>query len=139
MRKIIMLTMVLLALTGCSYNNQEIIRSQEIDIKELKEEIENLETQKGKLLKDVQDIKVERNVAKYIVTLKISQSHLTLDLGKHMKDAMNTIEIQLPVDKEFYESVNQGELLDNSFRLGSALLEGSWGNWKVEIIKKEIM
>ena len=131
--------MVLLALTGCSYNNQEIIRSQEIDIKELKEEIENLETQKGKLLKDVQDIKVERNVAKYIVTLKISQSHLTLDLGKHMKDAMNTIEIQLPVDKEFYESVNQGELLDNSFRLGSALLEGSWGNWKVEIIKKEIM
>lgn len=139
MRKIIILTMVLLALTGCSYNNQEIIRSQEIDIKELKEEIENLETQKGKLLKDVQDIKVERNVAKYIITLKISQSHLTLDLGKHMKDVMNTIEIQLPVDKEFYESVNQGELLDSSFRLGSALLEGSWGNWKVEIIKKEIM
>lgn len=138
MKKVIALLVLILLLTGCTTDKQ-IVESQEYEINKLDNEIAELEERKEELTNIVQEIKTDKDIEKYVVTLNISQSHFTLDVGKHIKNAMNDIEIQLPVDKEFYDSVEVGDLLDNSFRVGSLLMEGSFGKWKVKVIEKEIM
>jgi hypothetical protein len=75
-------------------------------------------------------------VDRYIVTLEIKQSHFTLDVFQHVKDVANAIKIEMPVDKQFYDQVEVGTVLDNSFRTASLLLYGSFGNWKVSIVGK---
>ena len=52
---------------------------------------------------------------------------------------MNDIDIQLPVDKEFYESVEIGSVINDSFRMGSFVMNGSFGNWKIKITDKRII
>lgn len=79
------------------------------------------------------------NGPRYIVTLKIKQTHLSLDIGKHLKDNMNTIEIALPVDKQFYDDIKTGDTLNSDFRLGSLLTSGSVGSWDITVSSKTIL
>ena len=51
---------------------------------------------------------------------------------------MNAIEIQIPVDKEYYDSVEVGQNIADEFRMGSFVFRGTFGNFKVSVIKKEI-
>ena len=118
----------------------------EADIQKLREqknnltsEVNALEAEKSQLQKDIVDFKVENGVAKYVLTINIKQTHFTLDLSQHLKDSMNDISIQVPVDKEYYDSVDIGDVLDDSFRMGSFIFKGSWGNWKVTVQNKTIM
>lgn len=118
----------------------------EADIQKLREqknnltsEVNALEAEKSQLQKDIVDFRVENGVAKYVLTINIKQTHFTLDLSQHLKDSMNDISIQVPVDKEYYDSVDIGDVLDDSFRMGSFIFKGSWGNWKVTVQNKTIM
>jgi len=77
-------------------------------------------------------------VDRYIVTIEIKQTHFTLDLFEHAKDAINAIQMSIPVDKSFYDSVNVGTVLDNSFRGGSFIVNGSLGSWNIKVVKKEV-
>ncbi len=141
MKKLIFsLLIVLLVLTGCSESevNERYLSQQQEQIKQYEKEISDLELQKNKLKDEIIDVKVEKGLEKYILTINISQSHFTLDLSQHIKDAMNDINIQIPVDKEFYDSVEVGTVLDDTFRIGSLLMKGSFGNWEVTIVEKEI-
>lgn len=71
------------------------------------------------------------------ITLKLSQTHYSLDLWEHAKDAMNAVEFKLPVGCEFYEQVQIGDdVLDKRFRIGSLLINGSASNWNLEVIGK---
>ena len=72
------------------------------------------------------------------MTLEIKQTHFTLKISEHLKDAMNAIEIQIPVDKEYYDSVEVGQNIADEFRMGSLVFKGTFGNFKVSVIKKEI-
>ena len=72
------------------------------------------------------------------MTLEIKQTHYTIDLGQHLKDEMNEITIQIPVDKEYYDSVSVGTVIDDSFRMGSMIMKGSFGKWKVTVKDKSI-
>lgn len=72
----------------------------------------------------------------YILTIKVKQIHLSLDLNKHAKDAINSFEFDIPVDKEYYESVSKGDTLNNDFRGGSLLTAGTIGSWDVSISGK---
>jgi len=74
----------------------------------------------------------------YVLKLKMKQSRMSLDIGKHIKDGMNAIEFDLPVSKEFYNNVNVGTSLIDDFRAGSFIMNGSFSNWKITVIKKEI-
>jgi len=76
---------------------------------------------------------------RYILTLELSQSRVSLDLSSHMKDAMNTTSFQLPVDEQFYNDVKVGTVLNKNFRSGSFLMSGSFGSWKVKVIKKQVV
>ena len=121
-------------LTGCGDNREYL--NAEID--GLKVEISELENQRDLLKSEIVDIKVENGTAKYIVTFNIKQNHFTLDLSEHMKDEMNDISIQIPVDKDYYDSVNIGDTMTDDFRMGSLIMKGSFGNWDITVENKEI-
>ena len=74
----------------------------------------------------------------YIVTYEIRQSHITLDIEEHIKDSMNTITIDIPVDNEYYDSLTIGQNIKDDFRMGSLVMKGSWGSWKVSVKDKRI-
>lgn len=43
----------------------------------------------------------------YILNLEVRQSHFTLDIGEHMKDAMNATEFEMEVSKPYYDGVSE--------------------------------
>lgn len=131
----IMLTMIsVTSLSGCGAYVDDMNQT----IEELETQIKKLEKKKKKLKSEITDIKIENGTAKYVVTFNIKQTHFTLDLGQHLKDGMNDVSIQIPVDKEYYDAVSVGDVIDDSFRLGSFIFKGSIGNWKITIEDKEI-
>ena len=137
----ISLCLVVCSMVGCSKEKElsaNIIKLEKM-ASELEDDVHNLETQKRMLENEIRDIKIQSNTAKYIVTLNIKQSHFTLDLGQHLKDEMNDISIQIPVDKEYFDSVNVGDTIADDFRMGSLIFKGSFGNWKVTVQAKEIL
>lgn len=81
----------------------------------------------------------EDGIPMYVITFKIKQSHISLDIKKHIKDAINELTLSVPVDKEYYNSVSVGDVINDDFRFGSLIMRGSFGNWRVTVGKKEIM
>jgi hypothetical protein len=75
---------------------------------------------------------------KYMLKLRLKQSHLSLSIKKHIKDAFNAIEFELPVDKEFYDSVSEGTEIIDKFRFGSMVLYGSLGDWEMTVKEKYV-
>ena len=138
MKKIISLILVMtimFGITGCVETEESLSE----DIKQLKSEISDLKKQKGTLEKEVVETKVEKGVAKYVVTINIKQDHPFWDFENNIKDEMNDISIQVPVDKEYYDSLEIGDVIDDSFRIGSLVMKGSFGKWEVTVEDKEIM
>ena len=136
-KKIILLFfLTLLLLTGCG-EEQAKTKLQE-EIVQLENTKNELETSISKLQEKETSEKIRVGEERYFVVLKIEQTHFTLDLGEHFKDSMNALEIPFPVDKEFYDSVDKGSVIDDSFRSGSFWIKGSIGNWKISVIDKYI-
>lgn len=144
MKKLLLaLVITSLFISGCGKTEEEI--EVENNLWKLKDQYAKLEqeykaVQQDKLQteKDILAMKTANDYQRYVLTLNISQSHFTLDITQHMKDAMNDIDMQIPVDKAFFDSVKEGQLLKNDFRMGSLLLRGSFGNWEVKVVKKEV-
>ena len=128
-------TLSIFTLTGCSV---EIDSTSKEDVETLKAEIAELEEYKASLESEVEKMEDDLGLTTYVLTLSIKQNHFSLDIGDHMKDAMNELEFDIPVSKEFYESVDKGDVLDDSFRMGSFLMKGSFGSWKVKVKNKYI-
>lgn len=80
----------------------------------------------------------EERTPKYILKLHLKQSHFSLSITKHIKDAANAIDFELPVDKDFYDSVKVGTNIVDEFRTGSFILSGSFGDWEMTVKGKEI-
>lgn len=72
----------------------------------------------------------------YIITFEISQSHLSLDLTEHLKDAMNKLTFEVPVDVDYFNKLKIGDIVSNQFRTGSLIAKGSIGKWKIRVIDK---
>jgi predicted small secreted protein len=102
------------------------IYNKKLEISELNEKLKELNIYKS------------GETPKYILKIRLSQSHLTFDIEQHMKDAMNDVEFEMPVDKDFYNSVKVGTQIVDDFRVGSFILSGSIGSWDMEVISKEI-
>lgn len=116
-------------------------------IKQLKQEQNDLNIQISNQNEELTKInnqiaqqnKILEGNAKYIMKINISQSHFTLDVKEHLKDAMNDIDIYIEVSEEFYNKYNVGDTIADDFRVGSAIFKGSFGNWKVKVTEKEIV
>ena len=120
--------------TGCA-DEEAMLNS---DLVSLRTEVANLKAERDNLKKEVVNIKIENNIAKYVLTLTIKQSHFTLDLSQHLKDSMNELEIQIPVDKEYFDSLEVGDTIADDFRMGSFIFCGSFGNWDITVKDKTI-
>ena len=131
---IVLIATIAIILSGCS--KTETVTNE--DIAKLESEIAQLEAERDRLNEEILNTKIDNGLAKYVITFNIKQSHFTLDLGEHLKDAMNDISIEIPVDKEYYDSVEVGDVIDDSFRMGSFIWKGSFGNWKVTVESKGI-
>lgn len=128
------IAIMLAILTGCCDNDEYLEQKCE----ELRTEIVALQEQKATIETEIIDVKETNGTAKYVVTFRIKQSHFTLDIGEHIKDAMNEITIEIPVDKEYYDSVAVGNTVNDDFRVGSLIMHGSFGNWNVLVERKEV-
>ena len=131
---IVLIAMIAITLPGCS--KTETVTNE--DVAKLESEIAQLEAERDRLNEEILDTKIDNNLAKYVIAFNIKQTHFTLDIGEHLKDAMNDISIEIPVDKEYYDSVEVGDIIDDSFRVGSFIWKGSFGNWKVAVESKNI-
>lgn len=131
---IVLIAMMAITLSGCS--KTETVTNE--DVAKLESEIAQLEAERDRLNEEILDAKIDNNLAKYVIAFNIKQTHFTLDIGEHLKDAMNDISIEIPVDKEYYDSVEVGDIIDDSFRVGSFIWKGSFGNWKVTVESKDI-
>lgn len=153
MKKLIYLLCISIAFISCENANDvntEIGRLKE-ERKNLKNSVQDLRSAKSNesttLTSITKQITEKRkllgiyNAGKqpvYILKFQLKQSHFSLDIGKHMKDAMNKIKFELPVSEEFYNSVAIGTDIVDEFRMGSFLLYGSIGDWDMTITDKEI-
>lgn len=129
-------------LTGCSDGNDSLsLQKDELisDINILKSEISELETEKELVKSEIVDMKEKNGTAKYVITFEIKQTHVSLSLSKHLKDDLNKITVDIPVDKEYYESFSIGDVISNEFRMGSFIMRGSFGNWKITVADKFIV
>ena len=131
---IALIVMIAVTLSGCS--KTETVTNE--DVAKLEAEIAQLEDERDRLNEEILNTKIDNNLAKYVIAFNIKQTHFTLDIGEHLKDAMNDISIEIPVDKEYYDSVEVGDTIDDSFRVGSFIWKGSFGNWKVTVESKDI-
>ena len=131
---VVLIVMIAITLSGCS--KTETVTNE--DVAKLESEIAQLEAERDRLNEEILDTKIDNNLAKYVIVFNIKQTHFTLDIGEHLKDAMNDISIEIPVDKEYYDSVEVGDTIDDSFRVGSFIWKGSFGNWKVTVESKDI-
>ena len=124
---VVLIVMIAITLSGCSKTGTVA-----------NEDVAKLEAERDQLNEEILNTKIDNGLAKYVITFNIKQTHFTLDIGEHLKDAMNDISIEIPVDKEYYDSVEVGDTIDDSFRVGSFIWKGSFGNWKVTVESKEI-
>lgn len=144
MKKIIVCFLIIIfcfSFVGCASKEERLntnIDELNSKITQLESTISELEQTRDTLKNEITDIKVENGTAKYIVTFNIKQSHFTLDFSQHLKDEMNDISIQIPVDKEYYDSVKVGDTIADDFRMGSFIFTGSFGNWDITVEDKEI-
>ena len=113
MKKYIIALIVIIAVTLSGCSETETVTNE--DIAKLESEIAQLEAERDRLNEEILNTKIDNGLAKYVITFNIKQSHFSLDLGEHLKDAMNDISIEIPVDKEYYDSVEVGDVIDDSF------------------------
>jgi len=103
-------------------------------------EMEQLRKENAALASQVQALKTSGSAKplKYILKIRLKQAHFSLSIKKHIKDALNAIDFEIPVDKEFYDSVSIGTKIIDNFRFGSLILAGSFGDWEMTVKDKEI-
>lgn len=135
MKKVITVLALMLALVGCG-SNQDVYLEEKIS--RLQNEVSALEAEKAAIENEIIEQKVENGTAKYIVTFLVKQSHFTLDLDEHLKDSMNKLRFEVPVDKEFYDNIAINDVITDDLRIGSVIMKGSFGSWKVIVDDKEI-
>lgn len=149
MKKFLVFAMFAVIFTAC-YTDDDKNRLQ-LECKALAQQKENLQStvsrlnnSKTSLLKQIHDLQIQKSAyetgreIKYIVKFRIKQSTFTLDIGEHIKNGMNAIELELPVNKSFYDKVSIGTEISNSFKMGSLLFNGDFSNLHMTVTGKRI-
>ena len=73
----------------------------------------------------------------YIVKIKIHQTTYSLSISEHVKNSMNNVEFEIPVDKEYYDKCYNGQTVtDPGLKIGSLLRDGDFSKLKIKIIGK---
>lgn len=153
MKKLLILLILIIGMTSCE--NETDVKT---DLQRLKIERTDLirvnsiakqerETYRNLIVAEqsnLEQLRIEKNMIKqgkepnYILKFRLKQSHFTMDVGTHIKDGINSIEFDMPVPREFYNSVHVGSNIVDEFRMGSFIMNGSFGDWNMKVIDKQI-
>ena len=75
----------------------------------------------------------------YVVKFKIHQTTYSLSLGEYIKNKMNDLEFEIPVDKAYYDKCKVGDLInDPKLKMGSLIMNGDFSALKIYISGKSI-
>lgn len=127
------------------YFNQDIDQLYN-SIVNMTEEVDGLIDQRAKINAEIVDLKQQKAELQatlsgqphYIIVLECKQSHFSLDIDKHMKDAMNKFDFPIEVSEEYYNKYNVGDEISSEFRMGSFIFKGSIGSWKIKVKEKRM-
>jgi len=81
---------------------------------------------------DVQPIIVNR----YYIKVTLREKHPRIMWIKNIKDNLNEIDLVVPVDKQFYDNIQKGEILLNERRVGSFWISKSFSKWSIIVKDK---
>lgn len=150
MKKLLIITILLFS---CSREQREIQKNIErLETKErdltsrmflLKNDVEQLLHRRETLTREVsvlEQVKSGKRMV-YVLSLKLRQERTGLDvfdIEGHIKDKMNESFMDMPVDKNFYETVSVNQVISKEFRYGSLLIGGSASNMVVTVVNKYV-
>jgi hypothetical protein len=147
MKKKLLLTLLIfstLSFVACTPSEKELdaeIAQKQEQLLDLKGEYTALKSEYDVLSSLTSQAKLDtapEENKRYIMTLKIKQSHFSLNVKDHVKDSMNAIELDIAVDKEYYDSYEEGDEILSEFRSGSFVTSGKLGSWKVTLKDKRV-
>lgn len=142
MKKIVFLIVTLIMVTSC-YDMQDKIRLQ-TECDGLISRKSDLTESINSLRRDVASLSNEKNALKngrepkYIVKFEIKQGTFTLDIGEHIKNQINAIEVEIPVSHDFYNQLSMGQDLTDGFKYGSLIFNGDFSKLHMRVIGKRI-
>lgn len=88
---------------------------------------------------NVKNTNVKNTNVMYVVKFKIHQTTYTLSLGEYLKNRMNDLEFEIPVDKVYYDKCKVGDLInDPKLKIGSLIMDGDFSQLKIYISGKSI-
>ncbi len=149
LKKILYILLIAFLFVSCENENDvktdlEILKEKRVSLQKQVQTLSNSKVSKSKeiilLNIKLKELKIYESgkTPQYILKIHLKQSHFSLSIKKHAKDAMNAIDFEIPVAKNFYHSVKIGTKITDKFRSGSFLLYGSFGNWNMTIKDKQI-
>jgi hypothetical protein len=149
MKKFIIFAAIACLFTAC-YTDEDQKRLQEdcAALQHQKEylngQVGHLEGQVATLNQKVSELNSERRALqggrepRYIVKFKIKQGTFTLDIFEHIKNEMNSIEIEVPVCREYYNRLSIGQDMTDAFKWGSLVMDGDFSTLHMRVVGKRI-
>ena len=149
MKKLLLIVCVTFMTSAC-FNQSDYVQLQknysELHTKkqtlerEVKHELNNLSNirQQVRELERQQNAMIQGKRPLYIVKFKIKQSTFTLNPMEHIKNQVNAIEFELPVEKSFYDNVNIGTDITGAFKYGSLIFNGDFSTLHTKVTGKRV-
>lgn len=76
----------------------------------------------------------------YIISVRIHQTTYTLSISEHVKNKLNDVIFEIPVDKSYYDKCRIGqEVTDAGFKMGSLLRDGDFSKLKITVEGKRVI
>lgn len=144
--KLILTSIITLLLVSCN-KTKEDVASINKEYASVKAEVDSYNNQARILNESIETLQKKNDHLSqlsngkkplYILLLNVHQSNFTLDITQHIKNSMNSSEFEIPVSEDYYNQVTVGNDLSDSFKMGSFIMTGSWGDIKVTVKNKEI-
>lgn len=141
--KKILLTIIAASLLVSCYTDADKHQLQ-VDCRMLSSQKTSLQAEINGLSVKVQELETKHKAytsgrePRYIVKFQIKQGTFTLSIGEHIKNAMNAIEVEFPVTKDYYNRLSIGQDLTDSFKWGSLIMDGDFSNLHMRVTGKRI-
>jgi len=150
MKKLFYFMAMCLVMASCTITDEEYQKKKE-EYKRLSEQCQQLVVRNNglnssisELELQISDLRFEKNLIekgkapKYIVKFEIKQGTFTLDPFEHIKNSMNAIEVEIPVDRDYYNALKIGQDLTDAFKWGSLVMDGDFSNLHMRVASKRI-
>lgn len=150
MKKLVLFMAICLFMASCTITDEEY-QGKKAEYNILTEQCQSLSYRKSglnstisQLEAEIRDLRTEKNILqngrkpKYIVKFQIKQGTFTLNPWEHIKNSMNAIEVEIPVDREFYNTLKIDQDLTDAFKWGSLVFDGDFSNLHMRVVGKRI-